>query len=49
MPEGASAFLSEAWSLASAILDDALRIGRQAPEIDPVRARDRLDAARARA
>ena len=49
VPEGANAFLPEAWPLASIILDEALCIGRQAPEIDPVRARDRLDAARATA
>ncbi|KAB1072850.1 hypothetical protein [Methylobacterium planeticum] len=45
--EGANPFLPEAWTHAVAILDEALRIGRQAPEIEVVRARDRLDAARA--
>ncbi|WP_336487272.1 hypothetical protein [Methylobacterium nigriterrae] len=45
--EGAAPFLPEAWALAAAILDEALRIGRQAPGIDLLRARDRLDAARA--
>ena len=47
--EGAGPFLPDSWALAVAILDEALRIGRPAPEIDVVRARDRLDAARAAA
>ncbi|GJE56109.1 hypothetical protein [Methylobacterium thuringiense] len=44
--EGAAPFANGIWPTAVAILDAALAIGRQAPEIDLVRARDRLDAAR---
>ncbi|WP_375464988.1 hypothetical protein [uncultured Methylobacterium sp.] len=44
--EGAAAFASGTWERAAAILDAALRIGRQAPDIDLVAARSRLDAAR---
>ncbi|WP_331290326.1 hypothetical protein [Methylobacterium radiotolerans] len=36
------------WGAACAILDGVLAIGRQAPEIALVGARQRLDAARAR-
>lgn len=46
--EGAAPFLPETWSLACAILDVALGIGRRAPDLDFSRARDRLDAARAK-
>ncbi|GJD42758.1 hypothetical protein AFCDBAGC_0597 [Methylobacterium cerastii] len=45
--EGAAAFVPGAWSLAVDILDDALGIGRQAPDVDLIAARGRLDAARA--
>ena len=44
--EGAAAFAEGTWREALAILDGALRIGRQAPAIDLVCARDRLKAAR---
>lgn len=44
--EGAAPFAEGIWAAAVAILDDALRIGRQAPEIDLVHARERMDAAR---
>lgn len=45
--EGAAPFAEGIWPIAVAILDEALAIGRQAPEIDLLRARERLDAARA--
>lgn len=45
--EGSAPFTDSVWPAAVAILDEALAIGRQAPEIDLVRARGRLDAARA--
>ncbi|GEP08223.1 hypothetical protein [Methylobacterium gnaphalii] len=45
--EGAAPFAEGIWLMAVAILDEALAIGRQAPEIDLLRARERLDAARA--
>lgn len=45
--EGAAAFVPETWAGAVAILDAALGIGRQAPDIDLFAARGRLDAARA--
>ena len=45
--EGAAPFLAETWSRACAILDSTLAVGRQAPDLDLSRARDRLDAARA--
>lgn len=44
--EGAAPFVPSIWPIAAAILDEALGIGRQAPEIDPVCARHRLDASR---
>ena len=44
--EGAAAFLPGTWGLAVDILDDALGIGRQAPDVDLVAASGRLDAAR---
>lgn len=44
--EGAAVFAQGIWPLAVAILNEALRIGRQAPEIDLLRARERMDAAR---
>ncbi|MCE4224479.1 hypothetical protein HCU64_12010 [Methylobacterium sp. C25] len=44
--EGAAPFAEGIWPIAVAILDEALVIGRQAPEIDLLRARERLDAAR---
>lgn len=47
--EGAAPFLPGTWARACAILDAALAIGRQAPEIELAGARERLDAARARA
>ncbi|MEH3118269.1 MAG: hypothetical protein PGN25_11955 [Methylorubrum populi] len=47
MAEGAAPFAEGTWGIALGILDGALRIGRQAPEIDLVSARDRLEAARA--
>jgi hypothetical protein len=46
--EGAAPFVPDVWARACAILDDALAIGRQAPEIDLRGARARLDAARGR-
>ncbi|TXN71910.1 hypothetical protein FV228_10405, partial [Methylobacterium sp. WL18] len=45
--EGAAPFVPDTWARACTILDAALAIGRQAPEIDLVGARARLDAARA--
>ncbi|GLS61289.1 hypothetical protein [Methylobacterium haplocladii] len=47
--EGAAPFVDGIWPTAVGLLDEALAIGRQAPEIDLLRARDRLDAARAAA
>ncbi|AIQ90417.1 MULTISPECIES: hypothetical protein [Methylobacterium] len=44
--EGAAPFVAGTWSQACAILDEALAIGRQAPEIALVGARQRMDAAR---
>ncbi|WP_132255011.1 hypothetical protein [Methylobacterium segetis] len=44
--EGAAPFAPGTWALAAAILDEALRIGRRAPEIAVAQARGRLDAAR---
>ena len=44
--EGAAPFADGIWASAVAILDEALRIGRQAPGIDFLLAKDRLDAAR---
>ncbi|GJE17630.1 hypothetical protein [Methylobacterium marchantiae] len=44
--EGAAPFAEGIWTCAATILDNALAIGRQAPGIDLVQARDRLDAAR---
>lgn len=46
--EGAAPFAPGTWARAVAILDDALRIGRQAPDIDLVAASDRFEAARSR-
>lgn len=46
--EGAAPFLPEAWVRACTILDETLGIGRQAPDLDLLRAQDRLDAARTR-
>ena len=46
--EGAAPFVPDTWARACTILDAALAIGRQAPEIDLIGARARLDAARAR-
>jgi hypothetical protein len=46
--EGAAPFVQDTWARACAILDAVLGIGRQAPEIDLIGARERLDAARAR-
>jgi hypothetical protein len=45
--EGAAPFLPGTWAQACVILDAALAIGRQAPEIALAGARERLDAARA--
>jgi len=45
--EGAAPFIIGTWIEACAILDITLAIGRQAPEIALVGARERLDAARA--
>jgi hypothetical protein len=45
--EGAAPFTEGVWDSAVTILDQALAIGRQAPDIDLIQARDRLDAARA--
>ena len=45
--EGAAPFAEGTWRIALTILDEALGIGRQAPAIDLVSARDRLEAARA--
>ncbi|WP_375455131.1 hypothetical protein [uncultured Methylobacterium sp.] len=45
--EGAAPFVPDTWARACAVLDRTLGVGRQAPEIDPVGARVRLDAARA--
>ncbi|WP_232631368.1 hypothetical protein [Methylobacterium sp. Leaf118] len=47
--EGAAPFADGVWSTALAILDGAMEIGRQAPAIDVVSARARLDTARAQA
>jgi hypothetical protein len=47
--EGAAPFVAGTWAEACAILDATLAIGRQAPEIAVAGARQRLDAARARA
>ena len=47
--EGAAAFAPGTWSRAVDILDAALRIGRQAADVDLIAARGRLDAARATA
>ncbi|HEV2544109.1 MAG TPA: hypothetical protein VGU70_15225 [Methylobacterium sp.] len=44
--EGAAPFTEGTWRIALDILDGALGIGRQAPAIDLVCARDRLEAAR---
>ncbi|CAO4168312.1 hypothetical protein CLBKND_01167 [Methylorubrum aminovorans] len=44
--EGAAPFTEGTWRIALDILDGALGIGRQAPAIDLVSARDRLEAAR---
>ncbi|MGU3538720.1 hypothetical protein [Methylobacterium sp. A54F] len=45
--EGAAPFAPGTWTRAAGLLDEALGIGRQAREITPARARDRLAAARA--
>ncbi|MRI53448.1 hypothetical protein D8770_05695 [Methylobacterium sp. DB1607] len=45
--EGAAPFAEGTWRIALTILDEALGIGRQAPAIDLLSARDRLEAARA--
>ncbi|WP_019906410.1 hypothetical protein [Methylobacterium sp. 77] len=45
--EGAALFTEGIWGSAVTILEDALAIGRQAPDIDLLQARERLDAARA--
>ncbi|WP_027171520.1 hypothetical protein [Methylobacterium sp. 10] len=45
--EGAASFTEGVWDSAVTILEQALAIGRQAPDIDLVQARERLDAARA--
>jgi hypothetical protein len=45
--EGAAPFVAGTWSLACAILEATLGLGRQAPEIALAGARERLDAARA--
>lgn len=47
--EGAAPFVAGTWSQACAILETTLSLGRQAPEIALAGARERLDAARARA
>lgn len=47
--EGAAPFVPSIWPVAVAILDEALRIGRQAHDLDLVRVKARLDAARAEA
>jgi hypothetical protein len=47
--EGVAPFAPGTWARAAVILDGALRIGRQAPDIDLFAARDRLDAARSAA
>lgn len=44
--EGAAAFAPGSWARAVEILDAALSIGRQAPDVDLLAARGRLDAAR---
>lgn len=44
--EGAAPFLPGTWATACAILEEALAIGRQAPDIDLVLAGRRLDEAR---
>ncbi|CAO4172674.1 hypothetical protein [Methylorubrum populi] len=44
--EGAAPFSEGTWTLALGLLDAALQIGRQAPAIDLLSARDRLEAAR---
>jgi hypothetical protein len=45
--EGAAPFVPGTWAQACAVLEAALAIGRQAPEIELAGARQRLDAARA--
>lgn len=45
--EGAAPFAPGIWPIAATILDEAMRIGRQAPAIDLVEAGRRLDAAKA--
>jgi hypothetical protein len=45
--EGAAPFVPGTWEQACAILEAALALGRQAPEIALAGARQRLDAARA--
>ncbi len=45
--EGAAPFVAGIWPIAVAILDEAMRIGAQAPEIDLVAATCRLEAAKA--
>ncbi|MDP4025963.1 hypothetical protein Q8W71_25345 [Methylobacterium sp. NEAU 140] len=47
--EGAAPFVPGTWARACAILDGALAIGRQAPDLDPLAARDRFAAAKAAA
>lgn len=47
--EGAAPFALGTWARACDILDEALLIGTQAPDIDLLAARSRLDAARERA
>ena len=44
--EGAAPFVDGVWALAVDILDEAMRLGRQAPVIDLLEARGRLEAAR---
>lgn len=46
--EGAAPFAEGTWQIALGLLDAALRIGRQAPEVDLHSARERLEAARAK-
>ena len=46
--EGAAPFVPGTWAQACAILDTALAVGRQAPEIPVAGARQRLDKARTR-
>lgn len=47
--EGAAPFVPSIWPIAVAILDEAIGIGRQAPDMDLVQVRDRMAAARVQA